>query len=155
MHGCGHDGHTATLLAVATTLMQQRESLPGNVVLIHQHAEEVVPGGARDMIADGCLEGVDVIFGTHLWSTTDQGHVGIRICPSMAAADKFELILYGKGGHGAKPHETIDAVLLGATIVKELQSIVSRQLNPLEPAVVTVGTLHAGDTFNVIADQAT
>lgn len=155
MHACGHDGHTATLLAVAETLMQQRESLPGNVVLIHQHAEEVVPGGARDMIADGCLEGVDVIFGTHLWSTIDLGRVGVRIGPIMAAADKFELTLYGKGGHGAKPHETIDAVLLGATIVKELQSIVSRQLNPLEPAVVTVGTLHAGNTFNVIADQAT
>ena len=155
MHACGHDGHTATLLAVAETLMQQRESLPGNVVLIHQHAEEVVPGGARDMIADGCLEGVDVIFGTHLWSTIDLGHVGVRTGPIMAAADKFELTLHGKGGHGAKPHETIDAVLLGATIVKELQSIVSRQLNPLEPAVVTVGTLHAGNTFNVIADQAT
>ena len=155
MHACGHDGHTATLLAVAETLIQQRESLPGNVVLIHQHAEEVVPGGARDMIADGCLEGVDVIFGTHLWSTIDLGHVGVRTGPIMAAADKFEVTLYGKGGHGAKPHETIDAVLLGATIVKELQSIVSRQLNPLEPAVVTVGTLHAGNTFNVIADQAT
>ncbi|AFS69603.1 M20 family metallopeptidase [Exiguobacterium antarcticum] len=154
MHACGHDGHTATLLAVAEILVRQKEQLAGNVVLIHQHAEEVVPGGARDMIADGCLEGVDVIFGTHLWSTTKLGTIGYRIGPVMAAADKFELTLFGRGGHGAKPHETIDAVVLGATVVKELQSIVSRRLDPLQQAVLTIGTLHAGNTFNVIADSA-
>ncbi|WP_159174117.1 M20 family metallopeptidase [Exiguobacterium oxidotolerans] len=154
MHACGHDGHTATLLAVAEVLVSQKEQLTGNVVLIHQHAEEVVPGGAREMIADGCLDGVDVIFGTHLWSTTTLGTIGTRVGPVMAAADKFELTLFGRGGHGAKPHETIDAVLLGATIVKELQSIVSRRLDPLQQAVLTIGTLHAGNTFNVIADRA-
>lgn len=154
MHACGHDGHTATLLAVAEILVSQKEHLTGNVVLIHQHAEEVVPGGAREMIADGCLEGVDVIFGTHLWSTTTLGTIGTRVGPVMAAADKFELTLFGRGGHGAKPHETIDAVVLGATIVKELQSIVSRRLDPLQQAVLTIGTLHAGNTFNVIADRA-
>ncbi|ACB59951.1 amidohydrolase [Exiguobacterium sibiricum 255-15] len=154
MHACGHDGHTATLLAVAEILVRQKEQLAGNVVLIHQHAEEVVPGGARDMVADGCLDGVDVIFGTHLWSTTKLGTIGYRIGPVMAAADKFELTLFGRGGHGAKPHETIDAVVLGATVVKELQSIVSRRLDPLQQAVLTIGTLHAGNTFNVIADSA-
>ncbi|MGE6555877.1 amidohydrolase [Exiguobacterium artemiae] len=154
MHACGHDGHTATLLAVAEILVRQKEQLAGNVVLIHQHAEEVVPGGARDMVADGCLDGVDVIFGTHLWSTTKLGTIGYRVGPVMAAADKFELTLFGRGGHGAKPHETIDAVVLGATIVKELQSIVSRRLDPLQQAVLTIGTLHAGNTFNVIADSA-
>ncbi|WP_214721640.1 amidohydrolase [Exiguobacterium sp. s192] len=154
MHACGHDGHTATLLAVAEILVRQKEHLAGNVVLIHQHAEEVVPGGARDMIADGCLDGVDVIFGTHLWSTTKLGTIGYRVGPVMAAADKFELTLFGRGGHGAKPHETIDAVVLGATVVKELQSIVSRRLDPLQQAVLTIGTLHAGNTFNVIADSA-
>ncbi|OAN12195.1 amidohydrolase [Exiguobacterium undae] len=154
MHACGHDGHTATLLAVAEILVGQKEHLAGNVVLIHQHAEEVVPGGARDMIADGCLDGVDVIFGTHLWSTTKLGTIGYRVGPVMAAADKFELTLFGRGGHGAKPHETIDAVVLGATVVKELQSIVSRRLDPLQQAVLTIGTLHAGNTFNVIADSA-
>lgn len=154
MHACGHDGHTATLLAVAEILVAQKEHLAGNVVLIHQHAEEVVPGGARDMIADGCLDGVDVIFGTHLWSTTKLGTIGYRVGPVMAAADKFELTLFGRGGHGAKPHETIDAVVLGATVVKELQSIVSRRLDPLQQAVLTIGTLHAGNTFNVIADSA-
>lgn len=154
MHACGHDGHTATLLAVAEILVGQKEHLVGNVVLIHQHAEEVVPGGARDMIADGCLDGVDVIFGTHLWSTTKLGTIGYRVGPVMAAADKFELTLFGRGGHGAKPHETIDAVVLGATVVKELQSIVSRRLDPLQQAVLTIGTLHAGNTFNVIADSA-
>lgn len=154
MHACGHDGHTATLLAVAEILVGQKEHLAGNVVLIHQHAEEVVPGGARDMIADGCLDGVDIIFGTHLWSTTKLGTIGYRVGPVMAAADKFELTLFGRGGHGAKPHETIDAVVLGATVVKELQSIVSRRLDPLQQAVLTIGTLHAGNTFNVIADSA-
>ncbi len=154
MHACGHDGHTATLLAVAEILVRQKEQLAGNVVLIHQHAEEVVPGGARDMVADGCLDGVDVIFGTHLWSTTKLGTIGYRVGPVMAAADKFELTLFGRGGHGAKPHETIDAVVLGATVVKELQSIVSRRLDPLQQAVLTIGTLHAGNTFNVIADSA-
>lgn len=154
MHACGHDGHTATLLAVAEILVRQKDELAGNVVLIHQHAEEVVPGGARDMVADGCLDGVDVIFGTHLWSTTKIGTIGYRIGPVMAAADKFELTLFGRGGHGAKPHETIDAVVLGATVVKELQSIVSRRLDPLQQAVLTIGTLHAGNTFNVIADSA-
>lgn len=154
MHACGHDGHTATLLAVAEILVGQKEHLAGNVVLIHQHAEEVVPGGARDMIADGCLDGVDVIFGTHLWSTTKLGTIGYRVGPVMAAADKFELTLFGRGGHGAKPHETIDAVVLGATVVKELQSIVSRRLDPLQQAVLTIDTLHAGNTFNVIADSA-
>lgn len=154
MHACGHDGHTATLLAVAEILVGQKEHLAGNVVLIHQHAEEVVPGGARDMIADGCLDGVDVIFGTHLWSTTKLGTIGYRVGPVMAAADKFELTLFGRGGHGAKPHETIDAIVLGATVVKELQSIVSRRLDPLQQAVLTIGTLHAGNTFNVIADSA-
>lgn len=154
MHACGHDGHTVTLLAVAEILVGQKEHLAGNVVLIHQHAEEVVPGGARDMIADGCLDGVDVIFGTHLWSTTKLGTIGYRVGPVMAAADKFELTLFGRGGHGAKPHETIDAVVLGATVVKELQSIVSRRLDPLQQAVLTIGTLHAGNTFNVIADSA-
>ena len=154
MHACGHDGHTATLLAVAEILVRQKDELAGNVVLIHQHAEEVVPGGARDMVADGCLDGVDVIFGTHLWSTTKLGTIGYRIGPVMAAADKFELTLFGRGGHGAKPHETIDAVVLGSTVVKELQSIVSRRLDPLQQAVLTIGTLHAGNTFNVIADSA-
>lgn len=154
MHACGHDGHTATLLAVAEILAGQKEQLAGNVVLIHQHAEEVVPGGARDMVADGCLDGVDVIFGTHLWSTTKLGTIGYRVGPVMAAADKFELTLFGRGGHGAKPHETIDAVVLGATVVKELQSIVSRRIDPLQPAVLTIGTLHAGNTFNVVADSA-
>jgi len=154
MHACGHDGHTATLLAVATLLARHKEDLKGNVVFIHQHAEEVVPGGAREMIADGCLDGVDAIFGTHLWSKTDFGKVGCRTGPVMAAADKFTLTVHGRGGHGAKPHETIDAVVLGATNVKELQQIVSRRIDPLKQAVLTIGSFHSGNTFNVIADKA-
>jgi amidohydrolase len=155
MHACGHDAHTATLLTVAKVLQEHRHLLKGNVVLIHQFAEEVAPGGAIAMIEDGCLDGVDVIFGTHLWSTLPIGTVGYRKGAMMAAADKFTVTIHGKGGHGAAPHETIDSIVIGTTYVQWLQHIVSRRLNPLTPAVVTVGSFHAGGAFNVIADQAT
>ncbi len=154
MHACGHDAHTAILLTVARVLHEYRESLSGNVVLIHQFAEEVSPGGAKAMIEDDCLDGVDVIFGTHLWSTVPVGEVKYGIGHFMASSDRFEIEVKGKGGHGASPHETIDSIVVGATIVKEIQQIVSRNINPLKPAVVSVGTFHAGETFNVIADHA-
>ena len=155
MHACGHDAHTASLLAVAKVLQEYRHELPGNVVLIHQFAEEVSPGGAKAMIADGCLDGVDAIFGTHLWSTLPVGEVHYRVGGIMACSDRFEITIKGKGGHGAAPHETVDSILIGSTIVKDIQEIVSRNVDPLKPAVVSVGAFHAGEAFNVIADQAT
>lgn len=155
MHACGHDGHTATLLAVAKILSENRESLAGDVVLLHQHAEEVVPGGAIAMIEDGCLEGVDVVFGTHLISGIPYGKYGYRKGSLMAAADSVTIKIQGRGGHGASPHETVDSIAIGAQIVNQLQLLVSRQVDPLQPAVVTIGSFHAGNAHNIIADSAT
>jgi amidohydrolase len=154
MHACGHDGHTATLLILAKALNELKNELEGTYVLIHQHAEEVPPGGAKPMIEDGCLEGVDVIFGTHLWATTPTGTIQYRVGPFMAAADSFEIEIQGQGGHGAQPHKTKDALVAGSQLVMALQQIVSRRVNPLDAAVVTVGSFTSGNAFNIIADKA-
>ncbi len=154
MHACGHDGHTATLLAVAKVLSENREHLHGNVVLLHQHAEELAPGGAIAMVEDGCLENVDVVYGTHLMSNLPYGTYAYRKGPVMAAGDRFVINIKGKGGHGSSPHETVDAIAIGTQVVNQLQHIVSRQVNPLKPAVLSVGSFHAGGASNVIADAA-
>ncbi|MBD1379744.1 amidohydrolase [Bacillus sp. IB182487] len=155
MHACAHDAHTSTLLGVAKVLSEKKEELNGNIVFIHQFGEELAPGGAMPMIEDGCLENVDVIFGTHIWATIPVGEIGLRSGPIMAAADRFQIAVQGKGGHGASPHETIDSIAIGASLVSQLQQIISRRINPLEPAVLTVASFHAGNAFNVIADSAT
>ncbi|MBD8068451.1 M20 family metallopeptidase [Bacillus sp. PS06] len=154
MHACGHDGHTATLLGVAKVLNDHRESLAGNIVLIHQHAEELSPGGAIAMIEDGCLDGVDYIFGTHLTTSAPTGMYLYRSGHTMGAADAFEIKVQGKGGHGSSPHQTIDAVAIGSQIVNQLQYIVSRRVDPQKSAVLSVGSFHAGKASNVIADTA-
>ena len=154
MHACGHDGHTATLLVLAKVLNNNRHLLNGNIVLIHQHAEEYAPGGALPMIKDGCLDGVDVIFGTHLWATEPVGKIQYRTGPFMAAADRFEITISGKGGHGAQPHKTKDAILIGSQVVTNLQQIVSRKVDPVQSAVVTVGSFVADNAFNIIANTA-
>ena len=154
MHACGHDGHTATLLQVAKAIHEIRENLAGEYVFIHQHAEEFAPGGAISMIEDGCLEGVDVIFGTHLWSLTPFGSIEYLAGPVMAAADRFEIAIHGAGGHGAAPHQTKDAVVIGAQLVINLQQLVSRRVNPIESAVLSIGSFIADNAFNVIANSA-
>ncbi|MBM7702674.1 M20 family metallopeptidase [Metabacillus iocasae] len=153
-HACGHDGHTATLLVLGKTLYKMKDDIEGTIVLIHQHAEEFAPGGAKAMIEDGCLDNVDAIFGTHLWSMTPTGTIQYRSGPVMAAADRFEITVKGSGGHGAQPHKTKDAIVIGAQLVGNLQQIVSRRVNPLESAVVSVGSFVAENAFNVIADSA-
>ncbi|MEH7389179.1 M20 family metallopeptidase [Bacillus sp. JJ1474] len=153
MHACGHDGHTATLLVLAKSLHEMREELEGTYVMIHQHAEEFAPGGAISMIEDGCLEGVDVIFGTHLWASEPTGTIQYRVGPVMAAADRFEITIQGKGGHGAQPHRTKDAIVTASQLVVNLQQIVSRKVNPIDSAVVTVAYFIAENAFNVIADK--
>lgn len=155
MHACGHDGHTATLLGVAKVLSEHREALSGNVVLLHQPAEEKQPGGALGMIKDGCLNGVDAVFGTHLWTPIPSGKLGYRKGFIMASADEFHIKIQGRGGHGSAPHQTIDVIPIGAQLISQLQLIVSRQLDPLKAAVVTVGNFHAGTASNIIPDTAT
>jgi amidohydrolase len=154
MHACGHDGHTATLLILAKVLHENRAELEGNYVMIHQHAEEYAPGGAASMIQDGCLDGVEAIFGTHLWAGEPTGKIQYRVGPVMAAADRFEITIQGRGGHGAAPHTTKDSIVIASQLVMNLQQIVSRRVNPIDSAVVTVGSFVAENAFNVIADRA-
>jgi len=155
MHACGHDAHTAVGIGVATLLMRHREQLPGSIKLMFQPAEEGL-GGAFAMIDDGLLQNPrpDVALGLHVSSTHDLGTAVVRSGAMMAASDSFRVVVHGRGGHGAHPEQTIDAVLVAAQIVVALQTIVARNVNPEEPGVVTVGALHAGEAGNVIAETA-
>ena len=155
MHACGHDGHTAIALGTAYYLSQHRQDFQGIVKLIFQPAEEG-PGGAKPMIEEGVLQNpdVDTIFGLHLWNNLPLGTVGVRSGPLMGAVECFDCSIFGKGGHGAIPDQTVDSIVVSAQIVNALQTIVSRNVNPMDSAVVTVGELHAGTAHNVIADTA-
>ena len=154
MHACGHDGHTTMLLGLAEILQRNLDEVRGEVVLLFQHAEEQTPGGAISMIEDGCLEGVETIFGIHLWTPLPIGQVGVCSGPALAATDHFEVEIVGEGGHGGFPHQTVDAVVVAAKAILDLQLVVSRYVDPLESAVVSVGKLSAGSSFNVIAERA-
>ena len=155
MHACGHDGHTAIALGTACYLAQHRHLIQGTVKIIFQPAEEF-PGGAKPMIEAGVLKNpdVDAIIGLHLWNNLPIGTVGVRSGPLMAAVETFDCMIYGKGGHGAIPQQTVDPIVVGAQIISSIQSIVSRQLNPLDPGVVTIGQFHSGHTYNVIPNSA-
>ena len=147
MHACGHDGHTAISLAVAARLAAARPG--GGVRLLYQPAEEG-GGGALACIRDGALDGVSRAVGLHLWASLPLGTVGVNRGALMAAVDEFTIDVEGRGGHGASPHEAADPILAAARIVEALQSVVSREISPLDAAVVTVGTIHGGTAFNVI-----
>lgn len=153
MHACGHDGHTAILLAVAEYFSLRREQLRGEIVLIFQPAEEVFPGGAVSMIESGGLQNVDVIYGIHLWTPIPVGTAACSPGPMMASTDEFIIEIQGRGGHGGMPHTAIDSVVAAASLVMQLQSIVSRSVDPLDPAVVTIGSIQGGTAQNVIADR--
>ncbi|HHP7230566.1 MAG TPA: M20 family metallopeptidase [Xenococcaceae cyanobacterium] len=155
MHACGHDGHVAIALGTAYYLAQHRQDIPGTVKIIFQPAEEG-PGGAKPMIEAGVLKNPDVdgIIGLHLWNNLPLGTVGVRSGALMAAVECFRCTIFGKGGHGAMPEQTVDSIIVASHIVNALQTIVSRNINPIDSAVVTVGTLHAGTALNAIADTA-
>ncbi|WP_163969675.1 M20 family metallopeptidase [Oceanobacillus halotolerans] len=154
MHACGHDGHTATLLGLAKVLNGMKTDIEGTVVFIHQHAEELPPGGAKAMIEDGCLDGVDVIFGTHLQAQKPLYEIGYRSGPLQAAPDVFDIKIQGKGGHGAMPHNTKDSIVIAGQLINNLQQIVSRGVDPLDSAVVSVCSFEAKGPYNVIQDTA-
>jgi amidohydrolase len=154
MHACGHDGHAAIVAHVAAVLARWRKDLEGEVRFVFQPAEEIV-AGARPMVEAGVLEGVDRVVGLHLYSLMPAGQVGVRPGPSMAAADAFTLHLQGRGAHAAMPHEGVDTVLMAAHIVVALQSLVSRETDPVKTAVVTIATVQAGEgAHNIIPETA-
>jgi len=155
MHACGHDGHMAMVLGAASALHKVRRKLKGNIKFLFQPAEEG-PGGAKPMIEAGVMENprVEYAFGCHLWPAIPEGTIGVKAGPLMAAMDRFDIKIMGKGGHGAMPHLCVDALEVGTEVVNALQRLVSRKMNPLQPAVVTVASFHAGSTFNVIPGEA-
>jgi amidohydrolase len=155
MHACGHDSHMAMALGAASVLSALKERFRGNVKFVFQPAEEG-PGGAQPMIAAGVMENpaVDYCLGCHLWAERPEGHIGIRPGAFMAAMDRFDIKITGKGGHGAQPHLCVDALEVGTQVVAALQRIVSRHIDPIEPAVVTVASFHAGTAFNITPAEA-
>jgi amidohydrolase len=155
MHACGHDGHMAMALGAARILNRLKHALNGSIKFLFQPAEEG-PGGAKRMIDAGVMEDprVDYSVGCHVWPSLPQGSIGVKAGPLMAAMDRFDITIKGKGGHGAMPHLCVDALDTGLQVINALHRIVSRQMDPLMPTVVTVGSFHSGTAFNIIPAKA-
>ncbi|PTI42277.1 amidohydrolase [Staphylococcus succinus] len=153
MHACGHDAHTAYMLILAETLIEMKDQINGKVIVIHQPAEEVPPGGAQGMIKDGVLDGVDHVLGLHVMSNMTAGNIYYREGNVQTGRDFFKLKVIGQGGHGSSPHAANDTIVAGAHFVTALQTIVSRRLNPFETGVVTIGSFDGKGQFNIIKDS--
>lgn len=152
MHACGHDGHTAYLLILADCLIQLKGSIGGTIKIIHQHAEETPPGGAKSIMESGALDDVETILGAHLFPIDEAGTVGYRSGYAMAGRAYFKLHIQGVGGHGSSPQNANDPIVAGAHFVTAVQTIVSRRINPFEMGVVTIGSFDGKGTFNIIKD---
>ena len=152
MHACGHDSHTAILLGTALALVKVRSQLQNNVRFIFQPAEEITEGGSSQMIEDGALENVKAIFGLHAYPYLNTGEIGYKYGVMLASADTFTIEIFGKSSHGARPHEGVDAILVTSMAVNSLNHIVSRQIDPLHPAVISLGTIEGGKAANIICD---
>jgi amidohydrolase len=152
-HACGHDGHMAILMGVIELLSRRKKDLKGNVVFLFQPSEERIPGGAKQMIEEGALEGVEAVFGLHLWQQLPTGVIGLVKGAMMAQPDKFTIRVIGKGGHGSMPHQTVDPILVASQLVMNIQSIVSRNVDPLKPVVVSFGTINGGTIYNIIPGE--
>ena len=152
MHACGHDVHTTVGLGTAMVLSQLGESFPGNIRFLFQPAEEIAQG-ATWMVQDGAMRDVNAIFGVHVFPSIPARSVGIRYGALTAAADDIEIFIQGESGHGARPHEAIDAIWIASQVITTLQQAISRTQNPLRPIVLTIGQINGGRAYNIIADQ--
>lgn len=155
MHACGHDGHTAYMLILAETLAEMKSQLKGTIKIIHQPAEEVPPGGATGMIKAGVMDDVDAIFGIHVMSPMETGNVYYRSGNAQTGRSYFKLRIQGKGGHGSSPHTANDAIVAASAFVMNVQTIISRRIDPFDTAVVTIGSFDGKGTFNIIKDAVT
>ncbi len=153
MHACGHDGHTAVLAGFLIACHRHKEKLPFNIRGIFQHKEEMMDGGSEDLIKDGVLEGVKAVFGLHMYPYLKTGEIGYKYGEMMASADMFEIEIFGKSAHGARPHEGVDAILTSSMVVNSINHIVSRRIDPLHPAVISFGMIKGGNAANIISDH--